>query len=164
MKNFAKTKNNCMFAVLFAKRQFYTFIVGAFFYAFTASVLANNIGYQTPLENCSTVKYGNCCLATTEGDSLSYIHLVTKNFRLKMPNNAKITNSVNNSNGIGTPYGAKSVISSTQSNVQGCNISGNIKYIKIINGISSNQLRNTLKSVLSEFIDNGFIDLKQSKL
>ena len=81
-----------------------------------------------------------------------------------MTKSNEITNPANNSNRISTPYGAKSVVSSTQSNQQGCNISGNVKYIKIINGISNNQLRNTLKSVLSEFIESGVIDLKQSKL
>ncbi|WP_392420116.1 hypothetical protein ACF3OE_00465 [Capnocytophaga canis] len=161
MKNFVKPKYSRMFATLSTKSILQTFIALAFFCANT-TLVANNIGYQIPVVRCA-VKSVNA-FGRAGGDSLSCIHTSTNNFIHNMTKSNEITNPANNSNGIGTPYGAKSVISSTQSNVQGCNISGNIKYIKIINGISSNQLRNTLKSVLSEFIDNGFIDLKQSKL
>ncbi|MDO5106630.1 hypothetical protein [Capnocytophaga sp.] len=74
-----------------------------------------------------------------------------------MPNNAKITNPVKNSNGIGTPYGAKSVLSATQTNNNGCNISGNVKSIKIINGISAEQLQTVIKTLFKEFIDSGLV-------
>ncbi|AEK23415.1 Hypothetical protein Ccan_12990 [Capnocytophaga canimorsus Cc5] len=46
----------------------------------------------------------------------------------------------------------------------GSNINGYVKNLKIVYGISGQELRNALKSVLLEFIENGTIDLKQSKL
>ncbi|MFJ1431338.1 hypothetical protein ACILE2_11150 [Capnocytophaga canimorsus] len=135
------------------------------------SVLADNIGYRTSLGYTTVsivMDFGE-----SEGDSLSYIHLVTNNFRLKMPKSAKITIPANNSNRECTPYGAKSDVSSTSQNINqqgdynsnnGSNINGYVKNLKIVYGISGQELRNALKSVLLEFIENGTIDLKQSKL
>ena len=107
MKMFVSFKNSRTFATLFAKQRFNTIIVEAIF-AFTAnSCIANVQGYQTPFTDCSTIKVSNRCLATTEGDSLSYFLLLTNIFKRKMPNNFENVNAMNSSNCIDTPCSAK---------------------------------------------------------
>lgn len=111
-KMFAVSKNNGMFAMLFAKQhRTNSLIVGAFFYANTVSADAGNIqGYQTPFTDCTASKCCDCCLATTEGDSLSCIQLINSFIR-NMPNNNEITERVNKSNSIRTLSSAKTASS-----------------------------------------------------
>lgn len=92
-----------MFVMLFAKQQYSSSKV--FFYALNSAKAVNILGYQTPLTDYLALQ-SDCCLATTEGDSLSYFNLFTNNFIRKMPNNNEVRTSVNNSNAHSTPNGA----------------------------------------------------------
>ncbi len=98
-------KNICIFAVLNAKQQKNIFIVSAFFCAYYSAFAVNIFGLSnSTFTDCSTIKYGNCCLATTEGDSLFYFNKF--NFIRKMPNNNEVMNSVKYSNATCTPNSA----------------------------------------------------------
>ena len=103
MKMFVNKENSYTFAPYFAKVCFNSLLVEAFFYANTATadVVANDIGYQIPAV-CYTNKDSKCTLASSGGDSLSYILLLTNKFHSQMPKYDEITNFVNNSSDVCT--------------------------------------------------------------
>ncbi|WP_203965437.1 hypothetical protein [Capnocytophaga stomatis] len=162
MKKFVFFKNSCIFATSFAKRCYVTLIVSVFFYIHTVSAPAVNIqGYQTPFTNYTTSKYGNCLLAKTEGDSLSSIYLVINFFR-KMPKDREITLLANDSSEKCTLHGAKSETSTKFSQQDSNSLSFCNR--RLFCCINNYHFRVLIQSVFSEFIDNGLIDLENSKL
>lgn len=111
---------------------------------------------------------GSYCQAICECDNLrescafSIHNNFNNNFLQPMSHSVKNCQADNNSNGSATPCGAKTASSLAVST--DCFVSNNQGTITIFNGISNEQLHLLVKSVFSELINSGLIDLKNSKL
>ncbi len=138
-----------MFAMLYAKQLMFC-NVKVFFHAFIFSVSTVNIqGYQTPFTDYLALQ-SNCCLATTEGDSLSLFYLFTSNFIRKMPNNNENTINVKKSSVACTCSGTTSV---TPENI----------IQKLMSWDDPENYKSSLELMFNAFIDNDLSDSRETR-
>jgi hypothetical protein len=97
-------KNYGIFAVYFAKVYFITIASVVFFIATNTALYAESIGYQIPAVCCASI-VSKCTLASSGGDSLSYL----LNFSFAMPKYNENASKANNSSRTRTPAGRNTV-------------------------------------------------------